>query len=358
MASLEITQEAKIALLKYSLPSKPGFGQYLAPIMIESNYEDGEWSEPLVIPFGPLILNPTAKVFHYGQEIFEGMKAYRVDGAGPFLFRPEKNYLRYVQSGNRLAIPPISKEYFMSAVETMTALCSDLIPNQSGSSLYIRPFTIATEENLGIRPSNKFKFLVIASPSGTYFRDTVISVLIERKFVRAFDGGTGAAKTGGNYASSLSSTLKAQNMELINTLWLDGKDRKFIEELSGMNFFAVFNQSLVTPPITSTILAGITRDSLIQLARHLKIKVEERPITIDELLSKIDDHTCTEAFSCGTAAVITPIEYFSEEDGNRFQLKESPGPMSIKLRDALLAIQEGRGEDPFGWRVPVTPIKN
>lgn len=357
MSILKINPESLKALKGFTPPEELNFGQTLAPIMMVCDYDNGEWGELGMVPFGPIHLNPTAKVFHYGQEIFEGMKAYEVDNKGPYLFRPDQNFKRFNLSGQRMAIPDIPEEIFMTAVNSITGYCNKFIPNKSGSSLYIRPFTFATEENLGIRPSLKFKFMVVASPSGSYYSGGTMTAIIERNMVRAFQGGTGAAKTGGNYAASLLSSIAAQKKGYMNTIWLDGVEKKYIEEMSGMNFFAVIDGKLHTPPVSDTILAGITRDSLITLAERLDYKVEVAPMEINQLIEKIKDGSCTEAFACGTAAIITPIELLGEEDGTKYILKDAPGPVSKKLSETLLGIQEGRLEDPEGWRIEVSPIE-
>ncbi|MFZ9000595.1 MAG: branched-chain amino acid aminotransferase [Bacteriovoracaceae bacterium] len=350
---MNITQEAKDAISNFKLPEEVGFGQVLAPVMAICDYDNGKWGDLQIVPYGPINLFPTAKVFHYAQEIFEGMKAYKADGKGPFLFRPLENFNRFNFSAKRMAIPEISEEIFMGAVNTIVSLCGDFIPEKAGSSLYIRPFTFATEENLGIKPSQKFKFMVVASPSATYYSAGAMSVLIQREMVRAFPGGTGAAKTGGNYAGSLLSNVDAAQMGYMNSLWLDAKEHSYIEELSGMNFFAVYGNELVTPPVSDTILDGITRKSLVDLAELNGMQVTIRKIHIDELLEDIKAKRCTEAFACGTAAIITPIEYFGDKNGEKYTFDKAPGEVSMQLRNMLLDIQEGRKQGPEGWVIKI-----
>ena len=269
-------------------------------------------------------------------------------------FSPIENLKRFNLSGERMCMPPLPKEIWMDAIIAMVRNCKRLIPKQSGQSLYLRPFMFASENHLGIKPSDNFKFLVVASPSGAYFTGGSISVLIEREFVRAAPGGTGTAKTGGNYAASLRSSVKAGKIGLNQSLWLDAIERKYIEELSGMNFFAVINNEIHTPELNETILEGITRDSLIQIARNEGITVVERKISVDELISQIKQEECTEAFACGTAVILTPIGTFGEENGERFQVKEQFGPVAQLLRRRLLEIQEGQTIDPFDWVHPVS----
>lgn len=352
---IKIQPDAITALKNFTLPENVGFGSTISPIMMNCEYKDGKWGELEMMPYGPITLSPTCKVFHYAQEIFEGLKAYRVNNKGPFLFRHIENFKRFNHSAERMAIPELPEEVFMEAVEAITAYSADFIPQESGSSLYVRPFIIATEENLGIKPSAKFRFMVIASPSASYFSSGSLKVLIERNAARAFPGGTGAAKTGGNYAASLLTSVKAVDHGYMNTLWLDAENRKYIEEMSGMNFFAVVNDVLITPKLTDTILAGITRDSIIQLASRLNISLKEETINIDSLIESIKIGECTEAFACGTAAIITPVEMLGEEDGTAYELKYPAGPISKSLRENLLAIQEGRMEGPEGWVKTIEP---
>jgi branched-chain amino acid aminotransferase len=338
------------ALGKYNLPENLGFGQYMAPVMAYCDYENGAWGDLFVLPYGPISIYPTAKVLHYGQEIFEGLKAYKVKGEGPFVFRPEENHLRFNRSAERMARPHIPKEIFMEACEEVVAYCSDIIPRRSGESLYLRPFMYGADETLGIRPSEKYRFMVIASPSASYFAEgSTLSVLIERHSSRAFPGGTGFAKTGGNYAASLLSAIKAKNLGLSQTLWLDGKEKEYLEEMSGMNVFAVIDGHLHTPELNDSILEGITRKSIITISADLGLEVVERKISITELLEQIKTGVCTECFACGTAAIITPINYFAEESGERYPLSKPEGPVAMKIREALLGIQEGRAVDKYKW---------
>lgn len=354
MDLLEITPEALKALDHFKLPAEDlGFGQVMAPILISSDYRDGVWGTLSMTPYGPLSIDPTCKALHYAQEIFEGMKAYHVGGRGPFLFRPERNFQRFNDSGQRMGMPLIPEDYFMAAIKGITRHCASFIPSSPDDSLYIRPFMFATEENLGIKPSEAFKFMVIASPSGPYFAGGRLSVMIEREMVRACEGGVGRAKTGGNYAASIAATVKAQKAGFMQPLWLDAQEHRYIEEFSGMNFFCIIDGALHTPELTDSILDGITRDSLIQLARHQNREVKERKVPIDELIGLIQEKKCTEAFACGTATAITPIESLGEVDGPRYPLPHCPGKISQDLRQSLLAIQEGSEPDPFGWAIPV-----
>lgn len=349
MTHIRIDASINNALKNFTLPENLGFGQVMAPLMTSCTYENGKWGELELVPYGPISMYPNAKVLHYAQEIFEGMKAYRVGGLGPFIFRPDENHLRFNRSAERMAMPHIPMDIFMAASLELVAYAANIVPRRSGESLYLRPFMFATEEALGIKPSEKFRFMVIASPSGSYFSPGGLSVLIERHGARAFPGGTGYAKAGGNYAASLAAAIKTKQLGFVQTLWLDGRDKTYIEEMSGMNFFAVINNELHTPEINDSILDGITRKSIITLARDLGITVVERKININELIADIKAERCTEAFACGTAAIIAPIDYLAEETGERYPLRDHEGKLSLQLRETLLSIQEGRSTDKYNW---------
>lgn len=341
-----ITEQARDAVANFTLPEELGFGRVLSPVMAVADYDSGTWSNVEIIPYGPITMQPTCKVLHYGQEIFEGLKAYRTGGKGPFLFRPDQNAIRFNHSARRMAMPEVPIEIFVEAVKELTKLCANVIPRRSGESLYIRPFMFSTEEALGIKPSEKFKFMIVASPSGSYFSGGTISVMIERGAVRAAPGGTGNAKTGGNYAAALEAAIETKKLGHDQTLWLDAITRKNIEEMSGMNFACVIEGKLVTPAITDTILDGITRRSLLALASRVDLMPEERTLTIDELIEAIKSGRCTEAFACGTAAILTPIHQLAEKDGTIYKLPKAPGPAASALRQALLDVQEGRADAP------------
>jgi len=355
--SIEITDDAVKSLQNFTLPKELAFGKIMLPVMIEANYQDGKWSPFRMVPYQKLELDPTAKVLHYAQEIFEGLKAYNLKGQGPFLFRPEENMERFNFSARRMAMAEVPEQEFLDAVDAITSYGAPFIPSRSGDSLYIRPFMFANENSLGIKPAENFKFLIVASPSEAYFKSGSVRVLVENDAVRACPGGVGNAKTGGNYAASLLSMIQAKQKGYDQVLWLDAVHKKYIEEMSGMNFFAVYDRKIVTPPITSTILNGITRKSLIKLAKHMGFEIEERPILVDELLADIKSEKCTECFSCGTAVIITPIDLLGIDSGEKFPIKFSQGPVANELRLALLNIQEGSGDDPFGWRKSVERAK-
>lgn len=349
MTTIQISPKAIEAIKSFQLPEEIGFGKVMSPVMAVADFKNGEWGPLELLPYGPISMMPVSKVLHYGQEIFEGLKAYKVDAKGPFLFRPDQNARRFNLSATRMAMPTFPEEQFIEAVRAVTAYSADFIPQKSGESLYIRPFMFATEESLGIRPSESFKFMVVASPSGSYFTNAQLKVLIERQSARACPGGTGAAKTGGNYAASLISAKKVAQKGFMQTLWLDSKEKKYVEEMSGMNIFFVIDNKLVTPKLTDTILDGITRKSLIQIAQELKIDVCEDVLEINQVIQSIKDGRCTEAFACGTAAIITPIVSFHEDSGEAYEIKTKNFEIAQKLRSKMLDIQEGRAVGPDGW---------
>ncbi len=355
MSIVKIHPEVKEVLSKFELPEEVGFGKVMAPIMIEADYANGKWGPIELKPYGPITLDPTAKVLHYAQEIFEGLKAYKTDGQGPFLFRPDENAKRFNSSAVRMAMPELPIESFVESCKVITSYCSEFIPPNTGETLYIRPYMFATEESLGIKPSEKFKFLVIASPSGNYFSSGSVTVGIERDAARATPGGMGAAKTGGNYAASLLSANQAIAKNCQQILWLDAVRHERIEEMSGMNFFAVIDGKLVTPALTETILAGITRKSIIEIAAAEGLEVEEKTMLIGDLIEDIKSGKCSEAFACGTAAIITPINALQESDDTQYKLTNPEGPVAAKLRKTLLDVQEGRKEGPNGWVVKINP---
>lgn len=336
-------------LSHFELPAKLGFGEITGPIMASVEFKNNTWGDLSIIPFGPISIYPTAKVFHYAQEIFEGMKAYNFDDQGPTVFRVEENYKRFLKSSDRLAMPLIPKEIFQQAIELVVSYSYPIMPKRSGESLYLRPLLIATDNIMSVSPSLEYRFFVLTSPSGDYFSSAKIGVAIERSQARAFPGGIGFAKTGGNYAASLLAYKKAKEKGLSQTLWLDALNHKYIEELSGMNFFAIINGELHTPELNDTILEGVTRDSLLKLAAHKGIKIVERKMNIDELLLQIKNYECTEAFACGTAAVVTPLSFLEDIDGTRYEFKNVESPIGMGLKKDLLDIQEGRVKDTFNW---------
>lgn len=357
MKKVEIHPDAVERIKKFTVTdAQLGFGKYVCPIMIQSVYKNGQWQNCELLPYGPLQLDPCAKVFHYGQEIFEGMKVFSHPDESVHMFRPEMNAKRFNMSARRMAMPELPEEMFLQACDTISAYAKNSVPRRLGESLYLRPFMIATEVGMGIKPAKEFLFVIIASPSGSYFSGDSVKVYIEREDIRCAPGGVGFAKTGANYAASLNSYDKTIKLGCDQTMWLDAHEHKYIEEMSGMNFFAVIDGGLVTPSLRDTILDGITRRSIIDLARADGIKVTEAKISIDEVLQAVQEGRCTEAFVCGTAAVIAPVQSFMDKDQSVVQLKDPQGKVGMQLREKLVGIQSGRIQGPEGWTKKVTNV--
>lgn len=337
------------AVRQLALPEPLGFGRVKVPVMYRADWCDGKWGAGQLMPYAPLTLDPAAKVLHYGPAVFEGMKAYLTgDGSQINLFRPLVNHDRFNRSAARLCMPTISDAQFMEGLEAIAGISEPIIPSGGGQALYLRPFMIGTEDDLTIEPSHTYSFLVIAAPVGKYASD--ISLYLERNDCRAAPGGTGNVKVAGNYAAALAAAGRAQAAGCNQTLWLDAATHSLVEELSGMNFFAVVDGVLCTPPLTDSILPGVTRDSILHLAADLDIRAREVPIAIDELLAAIEQGRCTEAFACGTATIVAPVR--SMLDGER-RYKLPEGEVWGRIQDLLLAVQEGRKPGPEGWVRPV-----
>ena len=330
----------------------PGFGRVFTDHMAIVRYREGQgWHDARVTARGPLSLDPATAVLHYAQEIFEGLKAYRGPDGGAVLFRPEENAKRFRQSAERLAMAPVPEPLFVEAVRQVVSIDRAWIPEAPGASLYLRPFMFASEVFLGVKPSAEYLFLVIASPVGAYFRSgaAAVTVWVSDEYTRAAPGGTGAAKCGGNYAASLSAQAEAIAQGCDQVVFLDAAERRWIEELGGMNLFFVFEDgSLVTPPL-GTILPGVTRSALLQLARDAGHAVREEPYAIDQWEADAKSGRLREAFACGTAAVITPIGTVRSRDGSFTVGDAAAGPVSTGLLAKLVDIQRGRSNDPYGW---------
>lgn len=325
------------------------FGHVDPPIMVECDYKDGSWGIPQLVPYHNLSLDPATKVFHYAQGIFEGMKAYNVDNNGPLLFRTEDNYARFINSSKRLDIPEIPKEYFMDGVDGLTRYCIPYIPTESRYSLYLRPFIIATENGLGANTSQEFKFIIIGKVSKPYIDEyDSVPVLIEREYGRVGRGCTGSAKAISNYASGMLIDRKAKEKGYLISLWLDSSEGRYIEELSGMNFFCVIEDIIYTPKLNDSILPGITRESIIKLCKDMNYQIQETDIEINEL-TLMHWEECSEMFACGTTATVMPVAYLGDSDGKKYYPHLSIGPITERLQKELLSLQEGRSFDPYGW---------
>jgi len=333
----------------------PGFGAMFSEHMVTIRYADGEWQRGAIEPYAPITLSPAASVLHYGQAIFEGFKAYLQPDGSVRTFRPFENAHRFNRSAARLAMPDIPAERFVAAVDALIDIDRDWVPGGSGRSLYIRPLMISTESALGVRPSKTYLFLVLASPSASYFAGGVkpVTVWISEEYIRAAPGGTGFAKCAGNYAASLLVQREAIANQCDQVVWLDAVRHELIEEMGGMNMMFVYGKGddveLVTPPLTGTILPGITRASILELAKGLGFRTAERSITVADWRKAAEDGAMTEAFACGTAATVTPIGHVKSKNGNWTIGGGSMGPVTERIREALLGIQYGGVPDPHEW---------
>lgn len=347
----------------------PGFGKYFTDHMvaIDWNAEEG-WHNARVEPYQQIQMDPASSVFHYGQAIFEGLKAYRGEGGKIVTFRPEQNARRFQNSAARMAMPELPEELFLESLRQIVDIDQRWVPQGGGEeSLYLRPFMISREVGLGVHPASSYTFFVIASPAGAYFSGGInpVSVWLSTDYTRAAPGGTGAAKFAGNYAASLAAQASAEKEGCDQVVWLDATEHKYIEEMGGMNLAFVFgsenegegeaagagaeNVTLVTPELSGSLLPGVTRLSLLELARDLGYKVEERRISTDEWKEAAKSGAMTEAFACGTAAVVTPVGTVKDESGE-FQVNGGQtGPVTMRLREQLTGIQNGRVADKHGW---------
>lgn len=327
------------------------FGRKFSDHMFEMQYANGEWGEPTVKPYGTFEVSPAMNVFHYGQAVFEGMKAYYVDENTVHIFRPKTHHERFMNSCRRMCIPETSYETFIEALETLIKLDHQWIPKKSGTALYIRPFKFASDDLLAARSSDKFRYQIITSPVGAYYEEgfNPVSLTTTEEFVRAVKGGTGEAKAAGNYAGSFLPAKKAKADGYTQVLWLDAKEHKYIEEVGTMNIHFLIGDTLVTPALTGSILPGVTRRSVIALAKEWGLNVEERRITIDEVFKAHKEGTLKEIFGSGTAAVVSPVGLIDHK-GERIELdREKPGEFAQKCFDKITDIQYGRAEDKFGW---------
>jgi branched-chain amino acid aminotransferase len=334
--------------------TNPGFGQVFTDHMVTVRYAEGKgWYDAHVEPRAPIPMDPATAVLHYAQEIFEGLKAYRThDGTGVTLFRPEANARRFRDSSRRMAMAQLPEATFLASLHELIKVDQKWVPTDPEGSLYLRPFMFASEVFLGVKPSAEYLYVLIASPVGSYFKTGIqpVTVWISDDYTRAAPGGTGAAKCGGNYASSLVAQAEAVEQGCDQVVFLDAVERKYVDELGGMNIFFVYDDgSVATPPLTGTILPGITRDSIITLARDAGHDVAERPISIDEWRADAQSGRLREVFACGTAAVLTPIGKVRTRTGDFTIGDGSVGRVTSKLRTTLCDIQRGRVEDPYGW---------
>ena len=354
MADIKIT----LAETRKPLPDPDTlvFGKTFTDHMFLMDYDAGQgWHDPRIVPYGPLSLEPSCMVFHYAQELFEGMKAYRTPEGKVQLFRPMENALRFNNSCERMCVPPIDPEFFVQAVKTLVKVDQDWVPHKKGASLYIRPFVFATDPSLGVHASHSYLFVIILCPVGSYYAEGLdpVKIYVEDADVRAVRGGTGYAKCGGNYAASIRAGERAEEKGFSQVLWLDGVERKYIEEVGSMNVLFKIGGKVVTPALTGSVLPGITRKSCLELLRDWGIPVEERLISAQELFDAADAGKLEEAWGSGTAAVVSPIGELAMGDKDVIVNGGQIGHLTQRLYDTLTGIQWGTEPDAYGWTVPV-----
>ena len=354
-------QEIKVELTKQPKAkptdeTKLGFGSIFTDHMFVMNYDEGQgWHDARIVPYGPIELDPSAMCLHYGQTVFEGMKAYRAKDGRVLLFRPEKNMARLNVSNERLCIPKIDEAFALKCIEKLVSIEKDWIPTAEGTSLYIRTFIFATDAHVGVHPGKHLMFMVICSPVGAYYPEGLnpVKIYVESKYVRAVRGGMGYAKTGGNYAASLKAQDEAEEQKYTQVLWLDGVERKYVEEVGTMNVFFVIGDEVVTPALQGSILPGVTRMSAIEILKSWGLNVSERPIEIQEIYDAYQNGQLKEAFGTGTAAVISPIGQLKWDDHVMEINNGKIGEISQRLYDTLTGIQWGNIEDTMHWTVEV-----
>ena len=348
---IEQNQNPVSAARRAEIMAAPGFGKYFTDHMLSVTWTAADgWHDARVEPYGPIAMDPACAVLHYAQEIFEGMKAYRHADGSIWTFRPDANAQRFQRSAARLALPQLSVEDFVQSLETLVHIDADWVPDGGENSMYLRPFMFASEVFLGVRPSTEVRYMVIASPVGSYFAGGVkpVSIWLSANYTRAALGGTGAAKCGGNYAAGLAAQMEASENGCDQVCFVDAAEHRWVEELGGMNLYFVHADGrLVTPSLTGTILEGVTRSSILQLASEFGLTPEERPISIDDWREGVASGDIREVFACGTAAVVTPVGrlvWDGGEVGNG-----NTGEFTMQLRNALIDVQYGRRADPYGW---------
>ncbi|MBM7716852.1 branched-chain amino acid aminotransferase [Siminovitchia sp. FSL H7-0308] len=356
MKSNQITVEISDNRKEKPAFSSLQFGKTFTDHMFVMDYtEDQGWHHPRIVPYQPITLDPAATIFHYGQTVFEGLKAYLSENEEVFLFRPEENIKRLNRSCERLCIPQVDEEIALEALQKLVDIDREWIPNVEGMALYIRPFIISTEPNLDVTPSKSYTFMIILSPVGAFYKEGInpVKIAVEQEYVRAVRGGTGNAKTAGNYAGAMLAQKQSGKSGYSQVLWLDGKENKYIEEVGSMNVFFKINGEVVTPELSGSILEGITRKSVIELLKHWNVPVSERKISIDDIYDAYKNGQLEEAFGTGTAAVISPIGELFWKSEKLIINDGKTGELAKKIYDALTGIQTGKVEDPFGWRVTV-----
>ncbi|MFH1122066.1 MAG: branched-chain amino acid aminotransferase [Pseudomonadota bacterium] len=333
--------------------SKLGFGDILTDHMFLMDYEKGKgWFDPRIVPYGNLSIDPAAMAIHYGQEIFEGLKAYSGKDGGLYLFRPRENFKRFNRSAARVCMPELDIDEALDGMKQLILLDRAWVPTGKGTSLYIRPTMLATEPHLGVRPAWSYLFYVIVGPVGAYYKEGLnpVKIYVEDKYIRAAVGGTGEVKTAGNYAASLLAAEEAKKKGFTQVLWLDAAERRFIEEVGTMNMFFVIDDEVITAPLAGSILPGITRDSVIHMVKDWGIKMSERSLAIDEVIKAAQDGRLKDAFGTGTAAVISPVGQITYKGKDHIVAGGKMGDLSRRLYDEIVAIQYAEKDDPYGWR--------
>lgn len=327
------------------------FGKYFTDHMFEANYENEEWGTGEIKPYQPITIDPSCAAIHYGQSIFEGIKAYKNKEGVPFVFRPEDNFKRFNISAERMQMPRVPEEIFMEGLKQLVKLDEDWIPNQPDHSLYIRPFMFSTDEAIGVKPGQKYKFMIILSPTGPYY-SAPMRIYVEEKYVRAVPGGVGYTKNAGNYGASMHPTAEAKRKGYDQVLWTDAFEHKYVQECGTMNVFFIIGDKAITPPLGDTILAGVTRDSVIHLIKDMGMEVEERPLSIDEIIDAYKKGELNELFGTGTAATISLIKELCYQD---FVMTFDTDKWKIapEIARTMNAIKEGKTEDKYGWMVKV-----
>lgn len=327
------------------------FGKFFTDHMLEVNYENGEWQTVEIKPYQPIAIEPSCAAIHYGQSIFEGIKAYKNQEGEAYIFRPEDNFKRFNISAERMEMPEVPEEIFMEGLKKLVRLDRDWIPNKPDHSLYIRPFMFATDEAIGVKPGQKYKFMIILSPTGPYY-SAPMRIYVEEKYVRAVPGGVGFAKNAGNYGAAMHPTAEAKKKGYDQVLWMDAFEHKYVQECGTMNVFFIIGDKAITPPTGDTILAGVTRASVIQLIEDRGMKVEERPLSIDEIIEEYKKGQLLEAFGTGTAATISMIKELRYEDFV-MSFETEKWKIAPEVGRTMNAIKEGRTKDKYGWMVKV-----
>ena len=346
---IELNKETKINQIDFKNLS---FGEIFSDHMFICEYLDGKWIDPKITPYKPISLDPSVSALHYGQSVFEGMKAYKDNNGKVWLFRPKENWERLNKSCKRMKIPEVPEEYFINGLKKLISIDSSWVQPGHGNSLYIRPFVFASQATVQASPSNEYKFIIICSPAKSYYNSSQFNVLIAEEFSRAADGGVGYAKAAGNYGGSFYPTSIAQEKGYHQVIWTDANEHKYIEEAGTMNVFVRIQDTLITAPLNDRVLDGVTRKSVIQIAKDLGIKIEVRPISIDELVNASNNGSLKEIFGAGTAVVLIPITGFGYKNLD-YKIESLENSYAEKLKKTITDIQYNISDDPYNWRMEI-----